>query len=248
MIATKPTAMLPENKVWYMRRTKVFDCSGDVLAGARHLFTLNIYPKRTLLFEAGDDSRLVYFIKSGHIRLSRMTSDREIAIAVLGPGDIFGEEALFGQMNRTTVAASIEESYICTSRADKLFELLGTRPAFALNLAKYSSQRQGEAISAMEDIAFLTVADRLLKLLERMAREFGVQREAGVQIDVRLTQADLAALIGSTRETVSLELAKLSKAGRLQMIAGRFILPSTPGYGESNSEAITSRSASTVRV
>jgi len=165
------SATPPENGVWYLRRTKLFDCSGDILSGARHLFSLAIYPKRFSLFEVGDDSRLVYFIKSGRIRLSRlMTGNREIAIAVLGPGDIFGEEALFGQMNRTTVASCIEESLICTSRADKLFELVATRPVFALNLARYSSRRHGEALSTIEDLASLSVAQRLVKLLESASR------------------------------------------------------------------------------
>ncbi|MFN2527312.1 MAG: Crp/Fnr family transcriptional regulator [Candidatus Baltobacteraceae bacterium] len=242
------SATRPENSVWYLRRTKLFDCSGDILSGARHLFRLAIYPKRASLFEVGDDSRLVYFIKSGRIRLSRiLTGNREIAIAVLGPGDIFGEEALFGQMNRTTVATCIEESFICTSRADKLFELVATRPEFALNLARYSSRRHGEALSAIEDIASLSVGQRLVKLLERLASEFGIAGPSGVQIDVRLTHADLAALVGSTRETVSLELSKLSRARRISISAGHYTLTGMT-QSDSNSEAITSRSRSAVRV
>ncbi len=240
---------LTENKVWYLRRTKLFECTGDVLAGARHLFTLSVHPRRTSLFEVGDDSRLVYFIKSGRVRISRVTADnRAIAIAVLGPGDVFGEEALFGQVNRTTNASCMEESYVCTSRADKLFELISTRPAFAMNFARYSSQRQGEAISAIEDIAFLTVPERLLRLLERLASEFGIAGPLGIEIDVRLTQADLAALIGSTRETVSLELSNLIRKGRLRIARGRFILSDSSGQVDSNSEAITSRSVSAARV
>ncbi|MDQ6929778.1 MAG: Crp/Fnr family transcriptional regulator [Candidatus Eremiobacteraeota bacterium] len=239
----------PENTVWYLRRRKLFECSGEVLAGARHLFALARYPKRTMIFEVGDDSRLVYFIKSGRIRLSRvLAANREVAIAVLGPGDVFGEEALFGQVNRTTIATCIEDSFICTSRADKLFELISTRPAFALNLARYSSQRHGEAISAIEDIAFLSVSKRLLKLLERLAHDFGVCVSAGIEIDVRLTQADLAALIGSTRETVSVELSKLVKTGRLRMSRGRFVLQNDLVQRGPNSEAMMLRRSSAVRV
>ncbi|MBC5825123.1 MAG: Crp/Fnr family transcriptional regulator [Candidatus Eremiobacteraeota bacterium] len=240
---------LPENKVWFLRRTKLFECSGDVLIGARHLFTLKVYPRRTLLFDVGDDSRLVYFIKSGRIRISRRTSDdREIAIAILGPGDILGEEALFGQMNRTTIATCIEESLVCTSRADKLYELMSTRPAFALNFALYSSQRRSDAISVMEDIAFLPVSERLVKLFERLAYDFGVLVTSGIKLDVRLTHVDLAALIGSTRETVSLELSKLAKNGRVHISGGKFIIPNICHHDDSNSEAMTSRSRSAASV
>lgn len=240
---------LTQNKVWRLRRTKLFECSGDLLAGMHHLFTIKVHPRRTSLFEIGDDSGLVYFIKSGRIRISRLTSDgREFAIALLGPGDVFGEEALFGQMNRTTNATCIEESFLCSSRADKLFELISTRPELALNFARYSSERYGEAISAIEEIAFLKVAHRLLRLLERLARDFGVIVPTGVEIDIRLTQADLAALIGSTRETVSLELSKLTKEGRLQITHGKFIIPDIRPQDDSSSEAITSGSRSAARV
>ncbi|HMD02350.1 MAG TPA: Crp/Fnr family transcriptional regulator, partial [Candidatus Baltobacteraceae bacterium] len=163
-------------------------------------------------------TRLVYLVKRGKVRIARLTPDgKEVTVAVLGAGDIFGEETLFEQELRTTVAVCMEESLLCTAKADDLFALLSRDPQLALNVAKILSERLDEAASTMEDLAYARVADRIMHLFGRLLGEHGRETADGFVLDVRLTHADIASLIGSTRETVSLELSNLSKAGRLKL-------------------------------
>jgi CRP/FNR family transcriptional regulator len=214
-----------ENKVFYLKNNRLFSGVGDRVDDTAHIFTTVLYPAKTAIFEQGDPTRLVYLVKRGNIRISRITPDgKEITVAILGAGDIFGEETLFAKGQRTTVATTIGEALVCTARADDLFELLSRDPELALNVAKIVHDRLDDASATIEDLAYAKVADRLINLFERLAAEHGVETEEGTRIEVRLTHADIASLIGSTRETVTVELANLARDGRLRSDHGTFTL------------------------
>ncbi|HEY1728960.1 MAG TPA: Crp/Fnr family transcriptional regulator [Candidatus Baltobacteraceae bacterium] len=216
---------MSENKVFYLKNNRLFSGVGDRVDDTAHIFTTVLYPAKTAIFEQGDPTRLVYLVKRGNIRISRITPDgKEITVAILGAGDIFGEETLFAKGQRTTVATTIGEALVCTARADDLFELLSRDPELALNVAKIVHDRLDDASATIEDLAYAKVADRLINLFERLAAEHGVETAEGTRIDVRLTHADIASLIGSTRETVTVELANLSRDGRLHSDHGIFTL------------------------
>jgi CRP-like cAMP-binding protein len=172
---------------------------------------------------------MVYLLKRGKVRIGRLTEDgKEVMLALLGPGDLFGEEVVFEAPARTTIATCIEESLLCMARAPDLYGLLARHPILAVNIAKYLKEQRDDALSTVEDVAYLKVPDRLMKLLERLAAEYGAPTPQGTRIDVRLTQADLASLIGSTRETVSLELSQFERAGRIRMDGRAIVLCDAP--------------------
>ncbi len=215
------------NKVWYLTRNRFFANAIDGgIDRSAHIFTIVGYPRRTLIFDQGDPSRTVYFLKRGTVRIARVTSDaKEVTVAVLGPGDLFGEESLFGSGERATVAVAIDSVLLCTVRADDLFALIQSEPLLALNVAQILQERLADAAAQMEDIAFARVTDRLLHLFGRLADEHGTPVAGGRRIDTRLTHADIATLIGSTRETVSLELSHLVRAGAVVLDGRHFIVP-----------------------
>jgi len=207
------------SKVWYLQRNRFFTDSvdGEIEANA-HIFTIVAYPRRTLVFDQGDPTKLVYFIKRGTVRIARLTEDgKEVTVAVLGPGDMFGVESLFVPGQRTTVAVAIDDVLLCTAKADDLFGMLRSDPQLGINVAKILSNRLGDAASAMQDLAYARVPERLIGLFRRLAAEHGTPVADGMRIGVRLTHADIASLIGSTRETVSLELSHLVKNGHVRM-------------------------------
>ncbi|MBV8601799.1 MAG: Crp/Fnr family transcriptional regulator [Candidatus Eremiobacteraeota bacterium] len=215
-----------ENKVFYLKNNRLFSGADERAADTAHIFTTVLYPAKTPVFDQGDPTRLVYLVKKGKVRISRITPDgKEVTVAILGAGDIFGEETLFEAAERTTVATTLEESLLCTARAEDLFELLSRDPELALNVAKIVHERLTNASATIEDLAYARVPDRLLHLFERLAAEHGVAKADGTTIDVRLTHADIASLIGSTRETVTVEIANLVRDGRIRNEKnGRFTL------------------------
>ena len=219
--------MSDANKVWYLRQNRLFaDTGEDGVAQAEHIFTMCEMDRGTRVFELGDTSRIVYFIKRGSVRIARLTEDgKDVTVALLGPGDLFGEEVLFGDQPRTTIAIVMEDSLLCTSRADDVFALLTRDPALALNVARLLSDKLDAARSTMEDLAYARVADRIEHLYRKLAAEHGVPVTGGTKVAMRLTHADIASLVGSTRETVSVEIAKLVEAGRLRQSGRSIVVP-----------------------
>ena len=215
------------NKVWYLRRNRLFLEAADAgIVSNEHLFTMCEMPRGTRVFDQGDTTRIVYVVKRGTVRIARETADgKDVTVALLGAGDFFGEETLFGDRPRTTVAVVVEDALLCTVRADDLFALLAGDPQLALNVAKVVSDRLDDARATMEDLAYARVGDRIVHLYRKLATEQGVPVPGGMRVDLRLTHADVASLVGSTRETVSAELGKLVDAGRLRMEGRSVVVP-----------------------
>jgi CRP/FNR family transcriptional regulator len=215
----------PENKVWYLKQSRLFTCASDeTVAYCEHLFVQQVCPKGNVLFQAGDAANLVYLVKRGMVRITRRTSDgKDILIAILGPGSIFGEEVVFAQVERNTIAVCTTETLLCMARAEHIYGLLTRFPQLAVNVAKYLHEQRDNALAIVEELAYLTVPQRLLRQLNRLALEYGKPVDDGVLLDIRLTHADLAALIGTTRETISVQLAQLASEGYVR-IEGRSIV------------------------
>ena len=217
------------NKVWYLQQNRLFSNAVDgSLEANAHLFRIVEYPRKTAVFDQGDPTRLIYFLKRGTVRLARLTEDgREVTVAILGPGDLFGEESLFAPGPRTTVAVALDDVLVCMVRADDLFAMISSDPALALGVARILSDRVGALETTMEDLAYAKVGERLMHLFARLADEHGEPAARGTRLTIRLTHADFASLVGSTRETVSAEIAALGRAGRIIADGRTIILPGT---------------------
>jgi CRP/FNR family transcriptional regulator, cyclic AMP receptor protein len=222
-----PSGTDDANKVWYLRQNRLFGEAAEAgVISTEHLFTMCEMPRGTRVFDQGDTTRIVYMVKRGAVRIARETRDgKDVTVALLGAGDFFGEETLFDDRPRTTVAVVVEDALLCTVLADDLFAVLARDPQLAMNVAKVLSGKLGDARETMEDLAYARVGDRIVHLYRKLAAEHGVRVAGGTRVDLRLTHADIASLVGSTRETVSAEIAKLVDAGRLRVDGRAIIVP-----------------------
>jgi len=223
---------LETNKVWYLQQSRLFSNANDGEVNAyQHLFRMRTFPKRTRVFDVGDPARIVYLVKYGRIRLARLTPDgKEVTIALLGAGAIFGEQALFEKdQPRSTIAICMEETLLCMSGADDLMALLTNDPQVALNVAKILSGRLDDASEIIEDVSYAKVPDRIVHFFERLSHDYGRRVPGGTVVDVVMTHGEIASAIGSTRETVSLELGRLIRAGRIKQDGYAFVLPDQVG-------------------
>lgn len=207
-----------ENKVWYLKRSRLFDrASEETIANCEQLFVQQSVKKGHVLFRQGDEARLVYLVKRGTVRIARQTSDgKDLTVAILGAGCLFGEEVVFSDVERRTFAVCMTDSLLCAARAEHIYGLVSQFPSLAMNIAKYVSEQRDDALSIAEDVAYHSVADRLIRLFERLSHEHGKPVRDGTLLDIRLTQTDLASLIGSTRETVSVKLTELVRDGSIR--------------------------------
>jgi CRP/FNR family transcriptional regulator len=179
------------------------------------------YPKGVRVFHEGDHSDACYIVRGGDLRVTREHPDgRAIALATLGPGDIFGELAMLDGEARSASVEALSECELLALPATDVRRLLRTSSEITVKLVVALTRRLREANERIARQSFQTVPSRVAGVLSQLiAEEAPTDGHHGVTI--RMTQADLAQLAGTSRESVSRFLAVLERAGVVQVGRGR---------------------------
>ena len=184
-----------------------------------------LLPRGERLFTAGDLGDCLYLVISGKIKLTRTAPDgRESLVSVHGPGDMFGELAMFDPTYRTYTAVAVTDARLAQIDHDDLRQVLTTRPAVSLLLLKTLAQRLRRITETNTNLIFTDVPGRVAKALLQLAGKFGVPGEDGIQVNHDLTQEELAQLVGASRETVNKALADFATRGWIQLSAKSVLL------------------------
>ncbi len=178
-----------------------------------------------ILFREGQSGDSLYVIGEGKIKLGRSSSDgRENLVAILGPGEMFGELSLFDPGPRTMTATAVAETQLLALGNDSLTGLLTGRPEVAKTLLAALAQRLRRTNEHLADLVFTDVPGRVAKALLDLAQRFGRPVEDGVLVTHDLTQEELAQLVGASRETVNKALADFAGRGWLKLEARAVLL------------------------
>ena len=146
-----------------------------------------------------------------------MTPDgKQLTLDIYERGTILGDMTMLGQDRLPEAyAEAIEEAVICTITPAELLRLIGNYPLIGVNIIRYLSVRLQEAQREIEAMAYQRVGQRLARRLVDLAQRFGVSTVRGTLIEARLTQQELAEMIGTTRETLAHTLADFRRRGLL---------------------------------
>jgi CRP-like cAMP-binding protein len=178
-----------------------------------------------VLFTEGDQGDRLYVIREGKIKLGRRSADgRENLVAILGPGEMFGELSLFDPGPRTAAAISVSDSRLVGLGHDALQPWLLRHPEVAQQLLKALGKRLRRTNEALGDLVFSDVPGRVAKSLLDLAAKFGRSTDEGVLVAHDLTQEELAQLVGASRETVNKALADFATRGWLRLEARSVVL------------------------
>jgi len=179
-----------------------------------------LLPRGDRLFDEGDLGDCLYLVISGKVKLTRTAPDgRESLVSVHGPGDMFGELAMFDPTYRTSTAVAITDARLAQIAHNDLRNVLATRPPVALLLLKALAQRLRRVTETNTNLIFTDVPGRVAKALLELADKFGTLTDEGIQVNHDLTQEELAQLVGASRETVNKALADFATRGWLQLAA-----------------------------
>lgn len=188
------------------------------------------YPKGQIIFSTGQKTNEVYFIKSGLVKIYRTTSDgRQVSVALRYPGDFIGlAEVLSHYTEREYSAEAMDNVSILIIWQDAFKKALAEMPDFTAKLMKLMSDRLREAQNTIHDFIMNPTQGRLALLLLNMAERAGAEGEDGIiHVRLRVTQEELACVIGSSRQTVSSLLNLLKEDGSL-LYEGREIVAVNP--------------------
>jgi CRP/FNR family transcriptional regulator, cyclic AMP receptor protein len=157
-----------------------------------------------VIFHRDDPGTTLYVIRSGRVRIFLTSSEgQEVALALFRAGDAFGELALFDGQPRSASALAIEPVEAYTIQRQDFINAVMRRPRMALQLLAMLSERIRQTDSMVESLLFLDVHGRVAKKLLELADTHGVATADGVRIEMKLTQSDLASLVGASRESVN---------------------------------------------
>ena len=175
-----------------------------------------------VVFREGDESNTTYVVRSGHARAIRQHSDgRVITLANFGPGEVFGELAMFDSDRRSATIEAIDDLDLLAILAADMQRLMRDHPDIAVKLVTTLGRRLREVNDRLTRQSFQTVQSRVATVLAELVRD--AQSEGASEADVLIaaTQAELAQLAGSSRESASRFLATLERAGIITQGRGK---------------------------
>jgi CRP/FNR family transcriptional regulator len=186
------------------------------------------FPASTRVFHEGDHSDACYIVRSGSFRVTREHSDgRAITLATLGPGDIFGELAMLDGEVRSASVESLLDGELLALPAGEVRSLLARHPEITVKLVAALVRRLRVANERISRQSFQTVPSRVAGVLSQLVAEETGAGEGG-EVTIRMNQADLAQLAGTSRESVSRFLADLERAGIVRPGRGRVTVLDAP--------------------
>ena len=190
----------------------------EAAAALRASMTEKRVPRSGIIFSEGEPGDRMYVVLDGKVKLGHTSPDgRESLLAVLGPGEVFGELSLFDPGPRTATATAITDTVVVGLGHGDLRPWLTGRPEVAEALLQALAQRLRRTNEALADLVFSDVPGRVAKQLLDLADKFGQPGPDGVLVHHDLTQEELAQLVGASRETVNKALADFTQRGWIEV-------------------------------
>jgi CRP-like cAMP-binding protein len=184
------------------------------------------------VFREGDASNTCYVVRDGRARAIREHADgRQITLATFGPGDIFGELAMFDDERRSATVEAIEELDVLAILGSDMRRLMREHADIAVKLAVALVRRLRSTNERLAQQSFQTVQSRVATALAQLVDQARAAGAAERDVEVTTTQADLAKLAGSSRESASRFLAVLERAGVISQGRGRLTVHDPAALG-----------------
>lgn len=180
---------------------------------------LYTHKKGTIIAAPHLPAKALYFVKSGKVRLYRLTEEgKELTLDVLRTGHLFGELTSF-RAGASMFAIASEDSIICEMDREQLGKVIRAKPELALAYMDIMARRLREVEEWLAYMAYGSIRRRLLFLLDKLVMKFGSEDTTAtgwVKLETEITHQELASMTGSIRETVTHELSQLIGLGILR--------------------------------
>jgi CRP/FNR family transcriptional regulator, cyclic AMP receptor protein len=199
----------------FLRRIALFrDLELGDLAVLNGLMRRQELPAGVRLMASDTDGDSAYVIRHGAVKVHVEQEDgTDVIVAILGPGEIVGEMSVIDRKTRSGSVVTLEESVVFWIDREALQNCFRTMPKLTLNLTEILSRRIRIANERIKALATLDVYGRVAHHLLVLAEEYGEAVDTGTRIPIRLTQGDLASLVGASRVRVNQALVLLKRRG-----------------------------------
>ncbi len=194
-------------------------------AVVRSISRLERYSRRHYVFEQEQPTQCLLLVGRGRVRLDRTMGTEVVTLGHRGPGELLGEAALGGATLNTESALAVDETAVVALPLAMLRRLMASDPALRATLSAALVKSQTDLERRVESLLLHGVEARLALFLVEATRRWGEPAFGGGQlINATFTHAEIAVLIGSTRETVTLLLGKLRREGVVDLQRRRVVV------------------------
>jgi CRP-like cAMP-binding protein len=217
-----------EEKFWFLKNCGLFErLTPAQTERLESRSKAREFKRGQLIYLPSDQADSVLLLGTGRVKIYHITGEgKQAVLALVDPGEIFGELALFeaGQTPRDEFAEAMETSRLILIPHQEMHELMAAHPDVSLGVTKLMGLRRKRVERRLKSLLFRSNRDRLVHLLLELAEKYGKPTVEGVVLGIKLSHQDLASIIGSTRETVTVLLGELQQEGQLTIQRRRIIL------------------------
>jgi CRP-like cAMP-binding protein len=219
-------AATSEDTVALLHQVPVFSTLAEPeLARVAEVAVPRLFAAGEVVFREGDESDTCYVVRSGHARATREHPDgRSITLARFGPGDIFGELAMFDNERRSATVEALEPTEAIAILGGDMRRLLREHPDIAVKLIAAIARRLRETNERLARQSFQTVQSRVAAVIAQLVEAARAEGAGDGDVLITVTQAEVAQLAGSSRESASRFLAVLERAGIISQGRGRLLV------------------------
>jgi len=196
-----------QTKLWYLKHFNLFEgMSETAMKQVEQISSMSEVKKRQPIYFPDEPSRSIFFLKEGHVKISRLTEDgKEIILDIVGPGEIFGELSLLGggEESRNEIAEALDDVLICSMNREDFEAMLKANPELNFEVTKRIGLRLRKIQERISELVFKDVKERVASFLARYAEEFGKIKGGIVKVHPFLSHQEIAFLTGCSRQTVT---------------------------------------------
>lgn len=203
--------MAEKTKLWYLENVNLFSgLDKEKMMELNRLVTDKEVNRDAPIYFANEPSKNIYFLKTGRVKITKYLSDgSEKIIAIINPGEIFGEMAYLDEADRTDYAVTVEPSLICAINKNDLASFIEKNPSLNLKMTKLLGLKLRSFSERIEDLIFKDADQRVTSFILRYAEKNG--KRIGGQIFVKpfLKHQNIGELTACSRQTVNTILTDL---------------------------------------
>ena len=224
--ATESDGRMTGRPRWYIKRCRLFERLYDQQLGRLETRAcVRTFPKNSPIYLPSDASRSVLLLAEGRVKLSSVTPDgKQSIMALIVPGELFGELALLGNGTRDEHAETVLASTVVLLPVEAVEQLMSESPELSLGVTKLIGFRRKRIERRLQHLLFRSNRERLVHLLMELVENYGQRQSDGVGLNLKLSHQDLAGIIGSTRESVTVLLGELQLEGCLKISRQRIVI------------------------
>lgn len=197
--------MADKSKLWYLENFNLFsNLKEDSMMELNKIAKEKEIDKNQPIYFPNEPSSSIFMLKMGRVKISRYSDDgKEMIMAFINPGEVFGEMAYLGEDERTDIAMTIEPSYICAINKDDFAQFIEKNPALNLKVTRIIGLKLKKYSERIEDLVFKDAKQRVVSFIAKLAEENG--KKIGDQVFVKpfLKHQDIADLTACARQTVN---------------------------------------------